>query len=386
MTTSASSTDLHARLESYTDAKQRGVDWLLRRMNADGSIGDPAHGFRFYRVPWTFTVAGETAAATALCGWIREPMFTAEGDFDRGRRVLTDAYAYRNATLVYGAHMARQFDLSSRGLDFVLTMQDPLSGGFVNDLHADGSPSDVMDVPYACGCGLACIALGRLDAARAVHGFLDRIWRAQRELPDRLHYAWSRQRQALVIPEAGEESWFTVEAQAARKQRWTVGGIAAAFLCRLHMVDPRPGYLALARDYMDFSMQCTPRQFDHAQVCKSGWGAALLYQVTGEAIYGDWTARVGDWFAETQQADGSWSWDPQATLGENHRVDRRIHGARGHHHRLPGKPTMTSSPAPTHPPRGSPFDALSRRERVGVRGPPPPSIPHELSFRAERGI
>ncbi|MCY4110974.1 MAG: hypothetical protein OXF96_03410, partial [Chloroflexi bacterium] len=181
---------------------------------------------------------------------------------------------------------------------------------------ADGTPSDVMDVPYACGCGLACIALGRLDEARAVHAFLERIWRAQRELPDRLHYAWSRARQALVTAEAGEESWFTVEAQSARKQRWTVGGIAAAFLCRLHMVDPRPGYLSLARDYMAFSMQCTPRQFDYAQVCKSGWGSALLYQLTGDAEYRDWTVRVGDWFVETQQPDGSWSWDPQATLGE----------------------------------------------------------------------
>ncbi len=316
MTTSTSPTDLRARLASYADAKRRGVDWLLAHMRPDGSIGDPAHGFRFYRVPWTLTVAGETAAATALCGWIRRHMFTPDGDFDRGRRVLTDAYAYRNATLVYGAHMARQFDLSSRGLDFVLTMQDPQSGGFINDLDADGTPSDVMDVPYACGCGLACIALGRLDEARAVHAFLERIWHAQRELPDRLHYAWSRERQALVTAKAGEESWFTVEAQAARKQRWTVGGIAAAFLCRLHMVDPQPGFLALARDYMAFSMQCTPRQFDYAQVCKSGWGSALLYQLTGDAAYRDWTVRVGDWFVETQQADGSWCWDPQATLGE----------------------------------------------------------------------
>ena len=316
MTTTTLPADLRARLERYAATKRRGVDWLLRHMHPDGSIGDPSQGFRFYRVPWTFTVAGETAAAAALCGWIREHMFTAEGDFDRGRRVLTDAYAYRNATLVYGAHMARQFDLSSRGLEFVLTMQDPKSGGFINDLDADGTPSDVMDVPYACGCGLACIALGRLDEARAVHAFLERIWRAQRELPDRLHYAWSRQRQALVIPEDGEESWFTVEAQAARKQRWTVGGISAAFLCRLHMVDPQPGYLALARDYMAFSMQCTPRQFDHAQVCKSGWGSALLYQLTGGAAYRDWTVRVGDWFVATQQADGSWSWDPRATLGE----------------------------------------------------------------------
>ena len=241
--TGTSPPDLSTRLEQYAGAKRRGVEWLLRQTHADGSIGDPVHGFRFYRVPWTFTVAGETAAATALCGWIRRHMFTPEGDFDRGRRVLTDAYAYRNATLVYGAHMARQFDLSSRGLEFVLTMQDPQSGGFTNDLEADGTPGDVMDIPYACGCGLACIALGRLDAARAVHAFLERIWRAQRELPDRLHYAWSRERQALVTGGADEPSWFTVEAQAARKQRWTVGGIAAAFLCRLHMVDPRSNYV-----------------------------------------------------------------------------------------------------------------------------------------------
>ena len=184
MMTGTSPPDLSTRLEQYAGAKRRGVEWLLRQTHADGSIGDPAHGFRFYRVPWTFTVAGETAAATALCGWIRRHMFTPEGDFDRGRRVLTDAYAYRNATLVYGAHMARQFDLSSRGLEFVLTMQDPQSGGFTNDVEADGTPGDVMDIPYACGCGLACIALGRLDAARAVHAFLERIWRAQRELPD----------------------------------------------------------------------------------------------------------------------------------------------------------------------------------------------------------
>ena len=95
MMTGTSPPDLSTRLEQYAGAKRRGVEWLLRQTHADGSIGDPAHGFRFYRVPWTFTVAGETAAATALCGWIRRHMFTPEGDFDRGRRVLTDAYAYR---------------------------------------------------------------------------------------------------------------------------------------------------------------------------------------------------------------------------------------------------------------------------------------------------
>ena len=316
MVTSRMPAGLTSRLARYVATKRRGIDWLLRQTHADGSIGDPADGFRFYRLPWTFTVAGETAAAIALCGWIREHMLTADGDFDGGLRVLTDAYAYRNATLVYGAHMARQYDLSSRGLEFVLTMQDPLTGGFTNDLNANGAPGDEMDIPYACGCGLACIAVGRLDKARLVHGFLLRIWQAQRHLPERLIYAWSRERQALITDTSGTNLWYVVEAQAARKQRWTVGGIAAAFLCRLYMVDPKPSYVELARDYMAFSMQCTLRQFDYAQVCKSGWGAALLYQVTGDSKYQDWALRLGDWFTDTQQADGSWAWDADPSVGQ----------------------------------------------------------------------
>ena len=125
-------------------------------------------------------------------------MLTPEGDFDRGHRRLYDAYAYRNATLVYGAHMARQFDLSSRGLAFILAMQDEPSGGFPNDRAPDGTLGDVMDLPYTCGCGLACLALGRLDEARRVYRFLERVWSAQSELPERLYYSFSRRRQAVI--------------------------------------------------------------------------------------------------------------------------------------------------------------------------------------------
>ena len=97
---------------------------------------------------------------------------------------------------------------------------------------------------------------------------------------------------------------------------WTVGGIAAAFLCRLYMVDPQPSYAEVAREFMAFSTQCTPRQFDYAQVCKSGWGAALLYQITGAPEYRDWALHLGDWFADTQRADGSWAWDPDPSIGQ----------------------------------------------------------------------
>ena len=305
-----------AAIERLTQTKRRGAEWLLGRVAPDGSVGPIDEGFRFYRLPWTLTVSGHTQAATAVCGWIREHMLTPEGDFDRGHRRLYDAYAYRNATLVYGAHMARQFDLSSRGLAFILAMQDEPSGGFPNDREPDGTLGDVMDLPYTCGCGLACLALGRLDEARRVYRFLERVWSAQSELPERLYYSFSRRRQAVITEyDDSDIFWHVVESQEPRAQRWTVGGLAAAFLCRLHMVDPNPAYLSLAREFQQFSIQSTPRQFDFPQVCKSGWGAGLLFQVTGEDQYAAWAVKLGHWFADTQASDGSWVFDDDATEG-----------------------------------------------------------------------
>ena len=311
-----SSSQRRSTIRRLTETKRRGAEWLLARVGQDGSVSPSDEGFRFYRLPWTLTVTGHTQAAAAVCGWIREHMFTPDGDFDRGHRKLYDAYAYRNATLVYGAHMARQFDLSSRGLKFILTMQDRASGGFANDRDPDGTLGDVMDLPYTCGCGLACIALGRLDAARQVHRFLERVWNAQTEMPERLYYSFSRRDQAVITSyDTRDWFWHVVESQEPRAQRWTVGGLAAAFLCRLYMVDPNPAYLSLARDFQQFSIQSTPRQFEFPQVCKSGWGAGLLFQVTGEEPYAAWAVKLAHWFADTQAADGSWVFDDDATEG-----------------------------------------------------------------------
>ena len=38
-------------------------------------------------------------------------------------------------------------------------------------------------------------------------------------------------------------------------------------------------------------MAATDAQFKYPSVCKSSWGSSLLYQVTGEATYRDWTLR-----------------------------------------------------------------------------------------------
>lgn len=304
------------KLAEYRAASQNAVAWLLGQHQADGSLGDPQQGFHFYRAPWTFSVVGETEAANAVCGWIRRHMLTPDGRIEGPYRVFDDAYAYRNSALIVGAQLAGQYDLSHGLMRDLLSWQDPLSGGFPDDRTPDGGQSDNMDIPYACGPGFACLATGHLDAARRVAEFLERIYNAQPELPHRFYYAWSRSKQTIITRYPDEDRhWYIVENQVARRQRWTIGGIAAGFLCRLYLADPDPAYVELARKYQAFSMNATPRQFEFPQVCKSSWGSSLLYEITGEEPYLQWTYRMGDWYVSCQKADGRWQFDPNATRG-----------------------------------------------------------------------
>jgi len=306
------------RLQVYRAARRKGLDWLLSYVNDDGSIGDPREGFHFYRAPWTFAVTGETDAAVAMCAWIRRSMLQPDGTIGGPFRVSDEAYAYRDATLVIGAHMSQQYDLSYRVLPRLLEWQDRRSGGFSCERTPDGGMSDHMDIPFTCGGGFACLQMGDVERARRVAGFLANLYAAQTQLPDRFFYAWSRKDQTVIttFPKEREIS-YVVENQDPKRQRWTIGGIAAGFLCRLYMADPRPEYVELARQYQQFSMIASPGQFNWSHVCKSSWGSSLLYQLTGEDQYLQWTYRMGDWYVENQEESGRWHWPNYSTLGSH---------------------------------------------------------------------
>ena len=299
--------DLATKLKQYRRAQRKGVDYLLRQLNSDGSIGPAEKSFFYYRVPWALASAGENEAALKLCEWIRQKQFGDNGDFvGTSPRPLVEHYLYANALLIIGAHALHQFDLSIRGMQYILRLSDPISGGFYNYGDPVGGHSDKEDIPFNCGVGIACLMTGQISAAQQVAIWLQRVWSLQPELPDRLYFVYSASKQELVTEFSTEEArLYVLEAQQPR-QRFTVGGIAAAFLARLYMAQPRAAYLALARKFQVFAHNQTELQFDVAQVCKVGWGAALLYQITSEEVYREWAIKVGDYFVETQFPDGHW--------------------------------------------------------------------------------
>ncbi len=117
------------KIAGYREARDRATRWLLGHLNDDGSLGDAAAGWDFYRAPWTFSLVGETEAAAASCDWVRRDLLQPDGTLGGPRRVFADAWAYRDSAFIVGAHMAGQYDLSHGLMPGLLRWQDSISGG-----------------------------------------------------------------------------------------------------------------------------------------------------------------------------------------------------------------------------------------------------------------
>jgi hypothetical protein len=311
--------DRDERLASYRAARRRGTEWLLRQVNRDGSLGDPSTGLSAYRAPWAFQVVGETEAAVASCAWIRRNLVTSDGRIDGPFRVFDEWSTYRDATLIVGAQLASQYDLSFGLWPALFRVRDPRSGLFANDRLPDGSWSDALDVTAGGpGVGFAALAVGDIGTARQIAAFLARLWDLQPDFPDRFFHVWSRRRQAIVTPSDPEFSAPTMvlDRTVDAPQHWFWGGICAAFLCRLYQAEPLSEYLELARRYQDFAMGASDAQFNWPAACKGSWGASLLWQLTGDPRYETFAFRMGDWYVDRQEPDGRWHPLVESTLGD----------------------------------------------------------------------
>lgn len=299
------------KISLYKKTKEKGVKWLLAQRNEDGSFVPAQEGMHYFRVPWALAVSGRTAEAASLVEWIRKNMWT-DGDFTgkypRPHGKWGGAfYIYINANIILGAHLLRQFDISIPAMEFLIkNYHDNENGGFFNNIENTGADGE-KEICHSSQGGISALMTGHIETARKVAHFLKKVYDAQLELPDRLYIYYSTKKGLITdfnnTPE--ERRNYVIEAQEPR-QMYFAPGIAAAFLVRLYMVTKNIEYLELAKKYQKFAMGCTERQFEVPQVCKTGWGSALLYQVTKEEKYKEWTIRVGDYYVASQFEDGHW--------------------------------------------------------------------------------
>jgi hypothetical protein len=303
--------DLTARIRGFEATKQRGRDFLLANLAQDGEPADSGRPrVSYYRLPWALQVCGETAAAMRVLDWIERARLDAEGEFHAAGQLNAQANltvnTYPETILAYGAWLLRRFDVARRAMSFAARFQDPDTGGIYMNREETGPDARQLLFP-TCQFGMSAAITGRIDEAVKVGEWLERLWRAQPELPERLYTIWTRSGGLAIDVPAGENvRHYVNEAQEMRQYHYN-GGIAAACLTHLFMVTGEERWIELARKFQRFSMESTPEQFETRQVCKSAWGSSLISLATADESYVEWLLMMGEWFTAGQEPAGNWN-------------------------------------------------------------------------------
>jgi hypothetical protein len=311
--TGVNSAAINQALQRVQAARQHGAEFLLNVIRDDGSVARTESRVTWYRLPWALAVCGEVVVGHRVLDWIERECFDDQRGFHGG--ILWNATAndrfntYPETCLAYGAMLLRRLDLARRAMDAALCGFDPETGGVLMDRSRKG-PNDGQLLFLTCQYGMSAALSGRRDEAIAVGSWLENLWNAQPELPDRLYTVWTRTGGLVTtIPEGKDARHYANDAQIERQYHYN-GGIAAACLTHIGMLTGETKWFDLARQYEQFSIDSTSDQFNTRQVCKSAWGAGLLTLATGTRDYAAWLVMLANWFADLQEADGSWSNTP----------------------------------------------------------------------------
>jgi hypothetical protein len=299
-----------AQISAAVAARRRGLDFLLEHIGPDGEIVDAGRPrVTYYRFPWALAVGGETETAFRVLDWIERTALGPDGQVHGG--VAWDAAAnkttntYPETIVAYGAVLLRRLDIARATMRFASQFHDAATGGIFTTREATG-PHDTQLLFPTAQFGMSALMIGDQERALQTGAWFKRLWEAQPELPHRLYTIWTPAGGlATTVPEGEDARHYINDAREERQLHYN-GGIAASFLTQLFMATGDGDWLELARAFQRFSMDSTPNQFKTKQVCKSAWGAGLLYLATRDERYLPWLQTMAEWFVTGQEADGGW--------------------------------------------------------------------------------
>ena len=296
--------ELIARLEA---SRRRAVTWLLHHVGAVGRPAGADVGNGWARLAWALAISGETAAAASTMDWVLREGIDADGNFRAGpARGSGLVGAYLLGQLAMGALHVGRYDVATPVLDRLGVLQRS-DGGMPIDLPG-GALHHIADVCSTAQAGLAGLLGGREQMAEKACAWLIGTLELQSELPGRLYVG--RDGSGLVqAPPPGTEFLLKVD-YAQPRQAYYYSGIAAAFLGAFAMRSGDARALAAGHQYLDLNVRGTEAQFTDrgsVQICKFGWGAAMMQTADRSVRYDAHLRRMGNWFVERQAGDGSWA-------------------------------------------------------------------------------
>lgn len=291
----------------FREARDKGCAFLLDQLRDDGGFGDPEKGLlEYHKVPAALAACGETFAANRLCSWIRENGTLPDGDFGpRPEAIRGYGYTYFNAWVIKAAHRLGHFDLSQRGMDFLMSFRDSRTGGFLSS-PVEHDPVEQQDLWVVAGCGWSALYTGRIEVARGVGRWMKTLMEAQPNHPEQFYAVYSREQGLHVEHDPADAFRYVLNRDAERDEPFYNPGIAGGFLSLLYQATGEEEWLELAREYMLLAEGASEYLYSLVRAGKPGWAASVMYTLTGEEKYREMAVRVGDGLIASQSPEGWW--------------------------------------------------------------------------------
>jgi hypothetical protein len=301
--------EIRMEIRNYRQAVVNGLKWLLTQQEPDGSFKPLEFGLNTcHKIPYALAVTGQLERGARLCSWLQQQTLDDEGDFTRRfdrQGPLASFYHYPNSWLAMGAHRLGQFGLSLRASDFLSNLQHPQTGGFLT-MGPDSSLDGMQDIMTSSLAGLTMLTVGRVAEAEAVGKFLISMYDRQPKLGSQLLFIQQRGDHMVNEWDEAQAPAFALTIRAA-DQWYFVPGLAGGFLAKLFDVTGDDEYLRVAQNYVQFADSAGSGRYDSPNGWWFGWGAAMVYAVSGVATHKQIAETVAEQMIESQMSNGTWA-------------------------------------------------------------------------------
>jgi hypothetical protein len=301
--------ELSSLLGRVRASRDRGVAWLLDHVASNGEPVGARERNGWARAPWALATSGENAAAAAIIGWAERDQITPEGFFAAGPALGAGRFpAYPMAHLAIGAWVTERYDTALKIMSALRQMQDAHGGCPISMPGTAGA--DIADLLSTGQVGQAAVITGQGDIANGAYRWVSDLLAQQPQDAGSRFYSFRREGDLMIEP-GGPLAWPSITDFSQPRQTFYTPGMAAVFLTAYGARYGRlETALETARALLQRNIDGCDAQFDDpesVQICKFGWGAAMVYGHDASSDLLPHVARMGDWFIAHQAADGAWS-------------------------------------------------------------------------------
>ncbi len=292
-------------LARYEKAVAKAADWIVAKQSKNGAI-EPAGGISsVYKTSMALVTTGRLDAAWRLMDFVAANYVREPGEFLVKGQSSDPITFYRNSYILIAAARLGRFDIASQAAFDHFFRHQHRSGGFCAGL----APAErkVIDPLNTAMGGWVALYTGRMQRAERAGDLLVRLIKNQPDAPSRFYFNTDARTGKCVTEHAENQAIMTFADATKPKQHFFYAGGIMGFLADLHRAAGKDKHLDAACKMFEIERNMHPKSFAWPSKCKVGWGAALLYSVTGHAKHRRMAEHVADvTFLDAQHRDGSW--------------------------------------------------------------------------------